>query len=469
MEEPRTIRRRTFLKGLAAALPAAKATERRPNFVFILGDDVGWADLGCYGNRYHETPNLDRLSREGMRFTDAYASASQCAPTRACLLTGREVGRHRVWAVDRLRGLEKFRKVTPPPNNTELPLGETTMAQVLRSSGYATGMFGKWHLGTNGNYHPSRRGFDEAIVTSTDPGRHFDFITIPRIDVSPEEYLADFLTDRAVSFIDAHRKEPFFLYLPHFVVHGPLQAKKALLDKYNRKPRVGRFATPVYAAMMESLDESVGRIMKRLTDLDLADDTVLLFYSDNGAVGGYVREGLDMGRSPTDNYPLRGGKGMLYEGGIRVPLIVRWPKAIAPGSVCNVPVTSTDFFPTFVELAAARQPRNALDGVSLAPLLRSSGNAIPTREAICWHYPGYLQAEVEKGTWRIEPSGAIRSGRYKLIERFADGRLELFDLEADPGETRDLAPQNPEQARRLRAVLARWRQSTNAPMPVPKR
>ncbi len=460
--------RRTFLKSFGAALSlgaVGAASPRPPNVVFILGDDVGWTDLACYGSGYHETPNLDRLCRQGMKFTDAHATA-QCAPTRACLMTGRDVGRHGIWAVERLRGPEEFRKMVPPPNNTELPLNETIIPQVLRSAGYATGMFGKWHLGEEGDYLPSRRGFDEAIVTVQ--GRHFGFDTKPHVDLSPEKYLADFITDRALSFIDTHKSAPFFLYLPHFAVHIPLQAKEAGIEKFKNKLPTERHRNPVYAAMLESVDESVGRIMKKLDDLKLAENTVFIFYSDNGGVGGYLREGFNYAGSPTDNYPLRGGKGMLYEGGIRVPMIVRWPGVVKPNSLCREPVTCTDFFPTLMDIAGAKAPKNTLDGVSLTPLLRSSGQGALKREAIYWHYPSYLQAEGKKGAWRIEPSGAIRAGKYKLIERLEDGRLELYDLEADLGESQNLAAQMPEKAQELRRKLAEWRRTTNAPMPLAK-
>jgi arylsulfatase A-like enzyme len=404
-----------------------------------------------------------------MKFTDAYTNAPQCAPTRACLLTGRDVGRHGVWAVDRLRGLEKFRRMTPPPANTELPPSETTIAQALRSAGYATGMFGKWHLGEKGEYHPSRRGFDEAILTTTEPGRHFDFITKPHVTLPHQEYLADFITDRAVSFIETHRKTPFFLYLPHFAVHNPLQAKESMIAKYTKKPADKRHWNPIYAAMLESIDDSAGRVMKTLDDLSLTNDTIVIFYSDNGGVGGFEREGLVWGdRAPTDNFPLRGGKGMLYEGGIRVPLIVRWPGVVRADSTCREPIISTDFFPTLLEAAESRSESATLDGVSMTPLLRSAGQKRPERKPLYWHYPGYLQAETEKGTWRIEPSGAIRAGSHKLIERFEDGRLELYDLKADLSESNNLAARMPEKAQELRELLAKWRRLTNAPMPARK-
>ena len=444
--------------------PAAK--QRQPNIVFILADDLGWSDLGVYGNQFFETPHLDRLSRQGMRFTDAYASASQCAPTRACLLTGRDIGRHGIWAVSRLRGLEEFRKMIPPENETRLPLGEITIAEVLREVGYRTAMFGKWHLGTDEAYLPSNRGFHEAL-TFPEAYRYFGSTTRPPVDVKPGTYLTDFLTDQAVRFIEENSHHPFFLYLPHFAVHGPLRARDDFIPRYRQKKVAGSRGDPVYAAMIQSLDESVGRIMAKLDEVRLDENTVVIFYSDNGGAGGYERDGIEW-FSPTTNEPLRGGKGMLYEGGIRVPLIVRWPGVIEPASVSHEPVTSTDLFPTFLDIAGRKVDlSHPLDGISFLPLLQKAKESW-NRGPLYWHYPSYLQADVEKGTWRITPSGAIRSGDYKLIEFFEDDRRELYDLRRDLGETQDLAQVMPDKARELLQQLIDWRAATNAPMPVMK-
>ena len=447
------------------ALP--NAGQRPPNIVLILADDLGWADLGVHGNQFYETPHIDRLSGQGMRFTDAYASASQCAPTRACLLTGRDIPRHGIWAVSRLRGLEEFRKMIPPENETRLPLSEITIADALREAGYRTAMFGKWHLGTDEAYLPSNRGFDEAL-TFPEAYLYFGFTTRPPMNVSPGTYLTDFLTDQAIRFIEENRDRPFFLYLPHFAVHAPLRAKEDVISHYRQKEPVGGFQDPVYAAMIHSVDEGVGRIMSSLDEIGLSQNTVVIFYSDNGGAGGYERDGIQW-FSPTTNEPLRGGKGMLYEGGIRVPLIVRWPGVIEPGSSSSEPVTSTDFFPTFLEIAARKtDPHHSLDGTSFLPLLKQGTGSSWNRGPLYWHYPSYLQAEEEKGTWRITPSGAIRSGDYKLIEFFEDGRTELYDLRNDIGETRDLTQQMPGKARELQQQLIAWRAATNAPMPILK-
>ena len=459
---------------LALLLLAVTASAAPPNIVLIFADDLGWTDLGSYGSSYYETPNIDRLRSQGLKFTDAYASAAQCSPTRACLLTGRDFGRHGIWAVDRIRGKEEFRKMVPPPNNTELPLSERTIADALRKAGYVTGMFGKWHLGNDGPYYPGKRGFDTTLVDIIRPGRYFGFQTIPPSKVDPQVYLTDFLTDRALKFLDEQAEKPFFLYFPHFAVHAPIQAKADKIAKFDKKKPSKRHSNATYAAMIESLDESVGRVLAKLDERNLADNTIVLFYSDNGGAGGYEREGVQWisgnGKpfQPTDNHPLRGGKGMLYEGGIRVPLIVRWPGVIEAGSETAEPVISTDFFPTFLEIADQSAPDQQLDGVSLVSLLRSSGTQRLEPRTLHWHYPSYLQGDAEKGTWRITPSGAIRSGRYKLIESFEDGRLQLYNLADDLSEQTDLASAMPGKANQLRAQLADWRERTNATMPTPK-
>ncbi len=460
---------------IALLAASASAADRPPNIVLILADDLGWTDLGSYSSRYYETPNIDRLRSEGLKFTNAYTAAAQCAPTRACLMTGRDLGRHGVWAVDRLRGKEEFRKMVPPPNNTELPLSERTIGDALKSAGYTTGMFGKWHLGNDSGYYPAKRGFDRALINVMRPGRHFGFQTIPQVEVDPKVYLADFLTERALGFLEASYEKPFFLYLPHFAVHAPIEAKADKIEKFEKKKPTERHSNATYAAMIESLDESVGRITAKLADLGVAENTVVIFYSDNGGAGGYSRAGVEWigsrdGRNfqPTDNYPLRGGKGMLYEGGIRVPLIVRWPGVVEKGSTTDQAVTSTDFFPTLLELAGGASAEQPIDGVSLVSLLRSSGRRKLDDRALHWHYPSYLQGDVEKGTWRIRPSGAIRAGDYKLMEFFEDGSLELYNLADDLGEQKDLAAALPQKAKALHAQLTRWRGRTKAPMPTPK-
>ena len=321
-------------------------------------------------------------------------------------------------------------------------------------------MFGKWHIGERGPYHPGQRGFDEAIVSV---GVHFDFATNPKTDYPQGQYLADFLTDRAVDFITRHKDQPFFLYLPHFGVHSPHQAKPELIEKFKPKPGVGGHNNPTYAAMIYSVDESVGRVMKTLDDLKLADNTVLIFTSDNGGVGGYVREGIKKAGDVTDNAPLRSGKGSLYEGGTREPFIVRWPGVTEPGSACDVPAIHVDIFPTLLELAAAPQPRQVLDGESLVKLFRDP-NAKLQRDAIFQHFPGYLGAGAD--SWRTTPVSLIQNGDWKLMEFLEDGRLELYNLRNDIGESKNLAAEMPDKAKELHARLVAWRTEVKAPMPT---
>lgn len=424
-----------------------------PNIVFLLADDLGWTDLGCYGGRYYETPNLDRLASEGMRFTNAYTNGPNCAPTRACLLSGKYSPRHGVYTVNTgARGDEQFREMVPAENRTRLPAEEFTLAEALQAAGYATGCFGKWHLGSDALHGPMQQGFDIAA------GR----------DGRPHP-ATDFLTKRAVDFIRRNAQRPFFCYLPYHAVHTPIRAPQSLTEKYRSKEPSEGHDDPVYAAMLEELDHAVGRVLKTLEELNLAEQTIVVFYSDNGGVGGYASTGIEGGREITHNAPLRGGKGMLYEGGIRVPLIVRWPKVVAAGTVCDQPVISVDFYPTFLDTAGTdRNSAHQLDGFSLMPLLRSATKESLARKALYWHFPGYLQARSDGSTWRTTPAGAVRSQQYKLIEFFETGRIELYNLEQDIGETRNLVEEMPDVAKLLHRSLIEWRKEVNAPMPLPK-
>jgi arylsulfatase A-like enzyme len=363
-------------------------------------------------------------------------------------------------------GIDRFdwskRPLRPVDNVTNLPLDRTLLPAALKAAGYATGMFGKWHIGQQGDYLPGRRGFDEAIVSM---GAHFDFETTPQVDYPKGQYLADFLTDRAVDFITRHRNEPFFLYLPHFGVHSPHHAKPELIAKFKHKPGVGGHNNPTYAAMIASVDESVGRVMARLDELKLAENTVLIFASDNGGVGGYIREGIKKGGGDvTDNAPLRSGKGSLYEGGTRVPFIVRWPGQVQAGAVCETTAIHVDVYPTLVAIAGGRLPTTQVfDGESLLPLFRDV-NAKLKRDAIFQHFPGYLGAGVDQ--WRTTPVSVVQVGDWKLMEFLEDGRLELYNLREDLGETKNLAASQPEKARELHARLVAWRAETKAAMPT---
>jgi len=368
-----------------AAEPSPGA-EGKPNIVLILADDLGWTDVGCYGSRYYETPHIDRMAAQGMRFTDGYTCGANCQPTRAALMSGQYAPRTGVYTVG---GIDRFnwqsRPLRPVNNVVSLPLDKITVAQSLKKAGYATAMFGKWHLGDEGGHHPAKRGFDEAIVSM---GRHFDFHTNPKTACPKGAYLADCLTTKAVDFIDRHQHEPFFLYLPHFAVHVPLEAKPDWIKHFAQKPGVGGHHNSTYAAMISSVDESVGRLLAKLDELKLSERTLVIFTSDNGGVGGYEREGIH-GKVITDNAPLKGGKGMFYEGGIRVPYIFRWPGRIEAGSTSSEPINSVDLYPTLLELAGAAAPTNyPLDGTSYLALL--SGGARANRPPLFWHFPGYL-------------------------------------------------------------------------------
>jgi len=444
----------------ASAASGQGANNAKPNIIFILADDLGWTGLSCMGSKYYETPNIDRLANEGMRLNN-FCVSQNCAPTRACLMTGQYAPRTGVYTVQTLeRG--RNRKMDVPNNVTDLPLDRMTVANVLKRAGYATGMFGKWHLGKGKEYHPSQRGFDEAIVSN---GRHFNFPTNPKVEVPEGRCLADFLTDRAVGFIEKNKDRPFFLYLPHFAVHTPLQAKPELIDKFKKKPGVDGHDDPVYAAMTASVDESVGRILAKLDELKLAKKTVVIFASDNGGVGGYKAAGI-IANEITNNSPLRSGKGSLYEGGLRVPFLVRWPGKIKPGTVCNEPGVHVDILPTFAALAGAKLPDQPLDGLSMVPLFKNA-QAQLDRDAVYWHFPGYLQGR--QGSWRTTPVSVIRTRDYKLMKFYEDGHLELYNLKEDIGEKNNLAEKMPDKAKELHAKLVAWRKGLDAEMPKLKR
>lgn len=439
---------------LTGPLSTSAASHAPPNFVFILVDDLGWTDLGCMGSDYYETPHIDRLAAEGMRFTSAYSACTVCSPTRAAYQTGKYPARLRI--TDWIEGHQRPRaKLKVPDWTMHLPLEETTVAEALKSAGYATLHIGKWHLGGE-EYRPDRQGYDQnkGGYHRGQPPSYFSPYKIPTLEDGPEgEYLTDREADEAIRFVELNRDRPFFLSLPHYTVHTPLQAKKDKIEKYRAKadPDAAQ-RNPTYAAMIESLDESTGRILQRLEELNLDDRTVVMFTSDNG--------GLTLGRPlpVTDNAPLRAGKGSSYEGGVRVPLIVKWPGVTTPGSTSDEPVITVDFFPTILDIAGVdRPPGHVVDGVSLAPILRGPGEL--RRDAIYWHYPHYHPGGAT-------PYGAVRAGRWKLIEFFEDHHLELYDLEKDIGESVNLAARMPEKADELHGMLKTWRKSVQAQMPT---
>jgi arylsulfatase A-like enzyme len=457
-------------------------TPRPPNLLFILIDDMGWMDLGAYGSEFYETPNLDRLAKDGMTFTDAYASCPVCSPTRASCLTGRYPARV---GVTQWIGGHTVGKLQDVPYHHALPLSEVTSASVLRQAGYQTWHVGKWHLGPPQAW-PDKHGFD-LNVGGCDWGSpkngYFSPYQIPGFEDGPEgEYLTDRLTEEAIRLIEQRDpSHPFYLNLWPYAVHTPIQAPDDLVEKYREKARrlgldtqepfeegeifpiihkrdqriVQRLfqSDPVYAAMVENLDTNIGHLLKALESAGIAENTLVVFTSDNGGLS------TSSECSPTCNAPLHKGKGWMYEGGIREPLIVCWPGKIEAGSKCETPVTSTDFFPTFLDVAGLPQrPDLHIDGVSLMPLL--TGTGILDREAIYWHFPHY-------GNQGDTPGCSIRAGDWKLIEYFEDGRLELYNLQVDIAESKNRAESNPKTTAHLKAMLDVWKESVEAVIPEP--
>ena len=454
-----------------ARAPEAPAEPRKPNIVLIVADDLGWTDLGSYGSQFYETPNIDRLAREGMQFSSAYANPN-CAPTRAALLTGRYSPRTGIYTVgDGNRGREEFRKMIAAENNTTLALEEVTFGEELEQAGYATAHMGKWHMGGEGNL-PTDQGFDWNIggnATGSPRGGYFAPWDNPQMPAAPEgTHLADVFAEQASKFIEENQDQPFLLYLPFYSVHTPIQAKPELIEKYKQKEAVGGHSNPEYAAMIETMDTAVGVVLEKIDELGLEQDTYVFFYSDNGGVGGYQAAGVDS-RDVTDNAPLRGGKGMLYEGGIRVPLLVRKTGMIPPGSHSDDTVMCVDFMPTLAEIAGVELPEErTIDGSSFFPTLRFGGRSPSPRPAIYWHFPGYLEGRQSVGAWRTTPAGALRIGRHKIIEFFETGEVELYNVEEDIAEENNLIKLLPDKAAEMQAELADWRMRTGAPMPTPK-
>ena len=470
------------------------SSQRPPNIVFILIDDMGWRDVGFMGSEYYETPNIDRLAAEGMVFTNAYANGPNCAPTRASLMSGQYTPRHGIYTVaPAARGDTKNRRLLVEETETTLDLEVVTIAEALQTVGYATASVGKWHLGGPGHL-PTEQGFDVNIGGNARgaPASYFwpyeretaqgNVVRIPGLRAGGEEgeYLTDRLTDEALAWMEKNADRPFFLYLTHYAVHTPIQAKEQLAEKYRAKAGSNGQQNPGYAAMIESVDESVGRIVHKLDELGVADNTVVFFFSDNGGVG-----------TITSMAPLRGMKGMLYEGGIREPLIVRWPGHTESGSSADTPVIGVDFYPTFLELAGAGRPDQVLDGLSMVPLLDAGAAAmVPLLAAVAaragadlsgraaelaafaerplfWHFPAYLEGNRNTdGPWRTSPVGAVRQGDYKLIEFFESGTLELYDLGEDLGEANDLAAEMPAKVEELHALMRSWRESVGAYVPT---
>jgi arylsulfatase A-like enzyme len=465
----------------------AKPEKPKPNVIFILLDDFGYTDLGCYGSKFYETPNIDRLASQSVKFTDAYASCPVCSPTRASIMTGKYPVNTGI--TDWIPGRQASNSGSPTdklialPFKLELALNEMTIAEVLRKNGYRTMISGKWHLGETPEFWPENQGFDvnkggfskgSPVKNNTSNG-YFSPYGNPRLEDGPVgEYLTDRQTDEAIRFIENTKNKPFYLYLSYYAVHNPMQGKEALVNRFtskadsmglskmqpftrerdwikksmsdNFRERVIQ-SNPVYAAMIYSVDENLGKLFKRLEELDLDKNTIIFFTSDNGGLA--TSEG-----SPTCNTPLRAGKGWLYEGGIRVPLIIKVPGITYPETVVKSPVSSIDYFATIVELTGSDSQGIKTDGVSIVTLLKKDKMK---ERPLFWHYPHYSNQGVE-------PGSAIRLGKYKLIDNFEKGRQELYDLENDLSEKNDISATNPQKTKELFDLLIDWRTKSGAKM-----
>jgi len=458
------------LGACATSSSIGETGERPPNIVFLLVDDLGAMDLGCTGSGFYETPRIDELAASGLRFTQAYSSSPNCAPTRAAIQTGLYGPRSGVYTVqDGARGRSENRRLVPPENRTELATEFVTLAERLKAAGYRTAHMGKWHLGGDASgTSPEEHGYD-VNVGGGENGHPKSYFypwggSLPGLEEGHEgEYLTDRLTDEAISFLRENVSRPFFLQLAYYTVHTPIEPKAELVERFAWKAPSGGQGNPEFAAMVASLDENVGRLLDELARLGLEERTVVVFTSDNGGVGGYRRAGVEGMREITDNAPLRGGKGMLYEGGIRVPLLVRDPRGGA-GRLCEVPTTSVDFLPTFCELARAPIGRRVFcDGESLVPLLRGERPTELVERELYWHFPGYLQADEDRGTWRTTPAAAIRRGSWKWIEFYEREGGELYDLAVDEGETRDRSREKVRRAVSMQDGLLGWQRRVDAP------
>ncbi len=444
---------RTIL--LALCLTSVCLAAQKPNVIVVFVDDLGHTDLGCQGSRFYETPHIDKLARDGLRFTTAYSACTVCSPTRAALLTGQYPARLHI--TDWIEGHKRPNaKLSVPDWTMHLPRETHTIAEMFKVAGYATASIGKWHLG-GPEYYPEHHGFDVNIggTHKGQPPTYFSPFKIPTLKDGPlGEFLSDTLTREACAWMQSNREQPFFLYLPHFAVHTPLAGKPEVIAKYRAKAaKLGIKTSPVYAALVESVDDSVGVLRAKLHDLKLDDNTIILFTSDNGGLIGGAKNPI------TTNAPFRAGKGSAYEGGVRVPFIAYVPGSKAMGTTTSRDVMTIDIAPTLAAICDLPVPAGyRFDGVSIADDLRGTA-AKPEPRAIYWHYPHYHPGGAT-------PYTAMRKGDWRLVEFFEDGRLELYNLKDDVGETKNLATENPEFTAKLHNEMKVWRTGVGAQLPM---
>ncbi|WP_194768611.1 sulfatase [Tamlana sp. I1] len=460
-----------FIFCFTACKAQPETKNEQPNIVFILADDLGWADLPLYGNRFNEAPNLEKLARQGVKFNNAYAANPVCSPTRASIQTGLYPARMGIndWIPGHWRPYEN---VLAAINTVQhLPHDTETLGELLKKAGYTTGFFGKWHLGNDEKSKPKNRGYDESVIFDSAPFFGYQTSMQPKQDFPKDMVLSEALTNLSTNFISQNKDKPFFLFLSHFDVHVQLDAQDQLIQKYLSKPKVKNYpCNAIYAAMIENIDNSVGAVMDKLEALNLADNTLVVFFSDNGGLikrfdeiplihqrSAHIYANDTLQYIATSNAPLKGEKGNLYEGGIKEPMLVKWPNHIKAGATSNAMVSSIDFFPTFAEVAGlSKKAQPKVDGKSILQIL-SENEKTAEHRPLFWHYPVYHHSV---------PASAVRVGDYKLIEFLDDKHIELYNLKTDIGETTDLSVKHPKKAKELLGLLQKWQKNTNAAMPT---
>ncbi len=452
-----------FFAGISSCTSSVKSNsdeDGRPNIVLINIDDMGWRDVGFMGSEYYETPSIDALAADGMIFSNAYAAASNCAPSRACLMSGQWTPRHGIYTVGTSeRGKSRDRKLVPVVNNETMPDDNVLIPEVLQKAGYVTCQSGKWHLSEK----PELRGFDFSIGGSHagNPGSYYPpYKNVPSVKAPADDYyLTNLIMDRTLDFLDSVSNKPFFLYYAPYAVHTPIQPVKALLPKYENKAEWNGQNNAEYATMVENVDAQIGRLVETLRNSGKLENTVIFFTSDNGGHYGITKQ-----------WPLRSGKGSYYEGGIREPMFVFWKGKIQGGSQSDFPVSQLDFYPTILDMAGIPKPADKiLDGASILPVLNQSGDL--EERPLFWHFPVYLEAYVKNDSatqdplFRTRPGSAVRLGDWKLIQYFENNDIELYNLKEDIGEVNNVAESNPEKTKELIEILEGWREKTVAPVP----